>query len=159
MATEKQYQFFKALYDEESKRYEQLESRAKLYITILTFYLAAIAFKLDDVLQFFKLFSIPRLLAVVAGLAFVSALLSCVIAILIRSYETPVNPEALLNSLPSSPPSDEDFFDDRIVDYAVATNHNSDQNDRAANALQIAGWLLVVGVALHVAIFSVALAK
>ena len=159
MATENQYKFYRALYDEENGRYGLLEARAKLYLIILTFYLGALAFKLSDVKVFFTEFGIPLSLALSAGLAFLCALLCCIYSILIREYEAITDPEELIASLGKQPPTDDDFFDDRIVDMAVATNRNSGQNDRAANALQVAGWLMAVGVVLHVIVFVIALLK
>lgn len=159
MATENQYKFYRALYEEENARYGLLEARARLYLTILTFYLGALAFKLADVKVFFLEFGIPLPVGMAAGLAFVIALLCCISSILIREYEAITDPEELIASLGPNPPRDEDFFDDRIVDMAVATNRNSRQNDRAANALQAAGWLMAAGVVLHVAVFVIALLK
>lgn len=159
MATENQYKFYRALYDEENDRYGLLEARAKLYLTILTFYLGSLAFKITDVKIFFSEFAIPLAIAMAAGLAFVIALLCCISAILIRKYEAITDPEELIASLGLNPPRDDEFFDDRIVDMAVATNRNSRQNDRAANALQAAGLLMAAGVVLHVVVFVIALLK
>ena len=47
MATEKQYAFFKALYDEEVARQASLADRAKTYLSLITFYSAFILFAVE----------------------------------------------------------------------------------------------------------------
>jgi hypothetical protein len=159
MASETQYKFFRALYDEENERNGELEGRAKLYITILTFYIGALAFKVEEVEKFLTQFTIPIALAIAAGLSFVLSLAFCIFSVRVKNYEALANPEELIDSFPSGPISDEEFLDNRIADLAVATNRNSRQNDSAANAVTIAGWLLLFGVVLQALIFVVAAFK
>ena len=152
MATETQYAFFKSVYDEENVRYTQLESRAKFYLTIQTFYLGAIAFKFDDIQKFSAALSVPPILFITGGLLVVLGLLLTVLATRIRAYEAPTDLQELLESFGSSP-TDSDFLDDRLADLAVATDRNSIANDKVANLLTYAGILLFSAVAVHFVTF------
>jgi hypothetical protein len=59
MATQAQYGVFLYLYEDENKRYEHLQDRAKLYLSTASIYLGAIAFKVDDVLRLVTSFASP----------------------------------------------------------------------------------------------------
>jgi len=159
VATAEQYKFFRALYDEEQARYGHLEARARLYITINTVYLSALAFKATDFLGFAKEFKVPTWLFLLAAAVLVLALALSILAIRIREYEGITDPEKVIDSFGEHPPSDEDFFDDRIADFAVAANRNSTQNDTVAAHLFWASIALLIGVLIHFASILVALYK
>ncbi len=157
MASETQYKFFRELYDEENERYSLPEGRAKVFITILTLYIGALAFKANDSLEFLKTHHVPQSLAVVGGLLFVLSLACCVFSLRMKSFEALSDPEELIAEWPDDGIDDDDFLDDRIADLAVATNRNSKQNDEAAQSLGAAGWLLLAGVASQAIVFTMAL--
>lgn len=125
MATVTQYGVFKALYDEESDRYSGLERRSNLYLTIITFYLGVILFKVEDLLKVVSQFRIPLGLFLAVGVALVGALFLTVLAMGIHEYEGICDPERVIKDFGKSHPDDDQFLDDRIVDLAVATNRNA----------------------------------
>ena len=159
MATEIQYEVFKAVYDEEAERYSTLEARARLYFSIISLYLGAIAFKAKDMEEFASSFHIPIWWFLLSGAVLVLSLLATIAAIQIRTYEGICDLKAVIRNFGDTPPTDDDFLDDRIVDLAVATNKNSKQNDRTARFLSAAAILLLVSVALHLVIFIAAVAS
>lgn len=150
MATENQYEFFRYLYEEENSRYSELESRAKLYITIISLYMGALAFKLDDVLKISngRIFSLGLFIGSV--IIFSIALLFSILAIRIRVYEGITDPYDIFEEYGDEAPIDQDFFDNRIADLAVATDRNSIQNDIVAARLSDAAWFLYFGVICHI---------
>lgn len=155
MATKLQYDIFKAVYDEETARYGALENRSKLYLTILTFYLGAIAFKIDDVMKFITRFRVPIWLYMTMALILLAALLLTILATRIRGYEGICDLKDIYLSVEDSPPTDEDFLEDRLADLVVATNRNSNQNDKVATYLQWASYLIFAAVSLQLLIFVV----
>jgi hypothetical protein len=157
MATKAQYEVFRGAYEEENERHSGLESRAKLYLTIITAYLGAVAFKTTDVLAFLKTFDIPFYWYLLLGICLILALLLAVCAMGIRKYEGVFDAEAEIKSFGDKPPADEDFFDKRIVDLAVATNRNSAVNNRIATYLQWSGILVFVAVCLQLIVFGLAI--
>lgn len=157
MATKAQYDVFRGAYEEENDRHSGLEGRAKLYLTIITAYLGAVAFKTTDVLAFLKVFSIPFYWYLLLGVSLVLALLLTVCAMGIRKYEGVFDPEAEIKSFGEKQPTDEDFFDKRIVDLAVATSRNSDVNNRIASYLQWCGILVFIAVCLQLVVFGIAI--
>lgn len=102
---------------------------------------------------------VPAFIGASSGLLFVISLACCIFALRIRSYEGIADLERVIEEFPSDGISDQVFFDHRIADLAVATNRNSEQNDEAARALGIAGWLLFGGVLLQAIMLVIALAR
>lgn len=156
MATEQQYNHFRAIYEEENKRYEQLEVRARFFLTIETFYLGAIAFKSNDVFAFAKQFAVPVLIYVGAACLVTLGMLLTVWATRIRTYESPSDLRAIIESFGETPPNDSDFLDDRLNDYVTATERNSKVNDKVANLISGTGLCLASAVLLHLVSFLLA---
>lgn len=157
MATEAQYKFFKELYDEENKRYSELDNKGKLFVTIITFYLGAIAFKFNDVAHFTEQVSYAKWFYLIIAIVLVGALLCTMFAIRVRSFEGICDPEEVIDKYGEVAPSDTDFLDDRIADLAVATNRNSNQNDRIAENLALALVLLFVAGAIQFVLLLIAI--
>ena len=158
MATQLQYDFFKLLLDEEDRRYSELEARARLYFTVLSFYIGAVAFKLKDLAEWFEHNRFPLWLAIVGGAIFSGALLFCVLAIQIATYESVNDPRAVASELDAGVVSDDDFRKARLADFVVATTRNAKVNDRTASFLAISAMLMLIGVAFQFVLFAVAIA-
>jgi len=154
-----QYQIFKTLFDEESRRYSELEARSRLYLTVITFYLSVIGFKINDVVEFANKFRVPLILYIVTAFALLLALLFTVASARIRNYERIADPEKIIRLLGESAPTDEDFLDARLIDLAVATNRNAIQNNRVALMLRYASTFIFIGVVLQIAILFLAIVK
>ena len=153
MASELQYEYFKSAYEADYQRYGLLEARARLYLTIQTFYLGAVAFKFNDVVAFTNAFSIPSILYVAAGVLLLLGLFFTVLGTRIRSYEVPSDLTAIIKSFGTKPQTDADFIDHRLADFAVASERFSAVNNRVANWLSGASWLLAAAVLLHFTTF------
>ncbi|HEY6159274.1 MAG TPA: hypothetical protein VIV88_17635 [Gemmatimonadales bacterium] len=146
MATKEQYAFFRALYDEEEHTYDQLEARARLYLTIISLFLAALLLKADEAKRSAEALGLPWFLLTTVALLLAGALLLVVIAMRIRTYEGPADPQAIIEGFADEPPTDDTFLDERIVDLAVATNRNSVANNKTATTLQYASYCLVLAM-------------
>jgi hypothetical protein len=157
MATEIQYDSFKSLYDEEAERYKSLAARAQLYFSIIAAYLGAIAFKFEDIQGFSRTWGVPAWMFLVTGALLLLALLGVVLAISIREYEGVYDPEGVIENFGAQPPTDSEFLDDRVIDLAVATKRNSEQNDWTAKCLKAAIILIFMGICFHFVIFARAL--
>ena len=158
MATEHQYKIFRELYDEENQRYSELDNKGKLYVTIITFYLGAIAFKFNDVTHLTDSVHYAKWFYLVIACVLVAALLCTIFAIRVRSFEGICDPEEVINHYDNAP-SDEEFFDDRIVDLAVATNRNSQQNDKIATNLSVASILIFAAAMIQLVLLVTAIWK
>lgn len=152
MASEREYKFFQSLFESENERFKILQDKGKVYISIITIYLAALTLKIDDIAKFAQTNKVPIFAFLAVGIIVVLALLFSILALVIRTYEGVTDPEELLKLFDKKQPSDEEFMADRMVDYAVATNLCSDENDKAANFLQLASWSLFAGVLGHLMI-------
>jgi hypothetical protein len=149
MNTVAQYEFFKFLYEQQSKRYEQLEARARFYLTILTFYLGAVAVSGKDLLPFLAKSHVTRWIFSGSGVAFVLAIALCVMSARIRIYEGVADPERLIRSSGEREVKDSSFYENRIIDFAVATSKNSKEYDKIAKVLKWVVTFTFVGVGLH----------
>jgi len=150
MATEKKYLFFKGMYDEESARQLLLADRAKLYLSLMTFYSAFVLFAAEKLRP--DTVTLKVIFVATVG-STLSAFLLSLWSIRVSVYEGVVNPQEIVAAFGTSPPDDEDFFAHRIVDFAVACQRNSAVNDRKARQLTYAGFLLLAGIFLHACYF------
>jgi hypothetical protein len=136
MATEKQYAFFKSLYDEENERTKILGEHAKNNLGLVAVYSAFILFVADknaDHLQ-----AIGKSLFVAAVLFMLLAFLLSLVATQISVFCAVADPDQIFAAYGDEPPTDEEFFDDRIIDYSTAYERNSsvnDQNSRVTSSL------------------------
>ena len=146
MASKDQYEFFRGLYEEEERTAEQLESRAKVYLGIITAFLVAILLKTDDVIKSGELLKVPFPLILTEAI-FLSAALVCVIfALRIRAYEAVNDGVAIIEDYKGSGPTEEEFYEDRIADYAYASSRNRGLNNETAKVLAWSAWLILSGM-------------
>jgi hypothetical protein len=96
-------------------------------------------------------------LFLLSGTLLVAALLLTALAITVRDYEGICDPENVVTDFGESPPSDQEFLDDRIVDLAVATNRNHRQNNRVAALLKWAARVICCAVALQTVLLFIAI--
>jgi hypothetical protein len=159
MATKVQFEVFREAYEAEKEHYAQVEARAKLYLTIITFYLGAVAFKFSDVLTFMKTYGIPATLYIAGGVLLLLALLLTILATRIRTYEAAYDLRHIIESFKEVPPTDSEFLDARLVDYTIATERNRAMNNRVAKLLSGSSWLLFSAIFLQLAVFFIAFYK
>jgi hypothetical protein len=146
MASEKQYLFFKSLYDEEVQRTQQLRDHAKNYLSLATFYSAFVAFVVQQIKPSTPL---PIAIFLASVICMLLAFLLALWASGIASFEVANNPEEIVDEFGDKPMSDEAFFDNRIADFVVASEGNCEVNDKKALQLVIAGYVLLGGIVLH----------
>jgi hypothetical protein len=157
MATKEQYDFFRSLYEEEERTQEQLEGRAKVYLSIVSAFLAALLLKTGDVSANAKTLGIPWEILLIEALLFALALLFVVFALRIKAYEAVADALAIVEKFEGDGPTDAEFMEDRIADYAVAASHNLVANNQTASILAWAGRFLVMAMILLILIICYAL--
>lgn len=149
MATEAVYQIFAALYKEEEDRFSELVNRAKIYLSICTFFLGGSAFKLS----FDPGTHSAKIIALAGVTIFITTFLLIIMALAIFSYEGRFDPREVVTSFGDDVPADADFRDDRIADIVVAYERNSRLNDTRATLLQLASGGMFLGVVVMFASF------
>jgi hypothetical protein len=150
MATKDQYDFFKEQYLDEEKRYDDLTKRGEIYFSLLSILLTGIVFNVKDIHdillkgeQVEKISS--TLVLIVAFLLFAVGFLFIANSLRIRTFEAVTDLNDYLDKLKDDPPTNEDFFDDRIVDYIEAIGFNEQINTKRANDLAIALKFIMAG--------------
>jgi hypothetical protein len=146
MATEAQYKFFEKLYDEQADRRKNIQERAKFYFTVVSFYFGAVVFKLQDIVQAKSHPRMEIVFGICSAVVISLSLLFTLLAIRVRAYEAPCDPEKWIENVGENPQDDLEFFEDRIVDFAVAANRNEKINTAAAIKIKVAGWLIFAAV-------------
>ncbi|WP_316219399.1 hypothetical protein [Bradyrhizobium sp. SZCCHNR2026] len=146
MATLKQYEFFKGLYDEQTERTHELREQGKTYISLSTLYSAFVTFVVERVRPETIL---DKSLFVLTVASMVAAFFASLWAIKVSNFEAITFPQDVVEEMGDSAVKDAAFFDKRIGDYAVACERNSKVNDLKARQVQVAGVLLLLGILLH----------
>lgn len=154
MATETQYQFFKYIYDSEQARYRELIDRGKLFLSIITIYLGLLAVAVDKTIPFIKSSLFVKTTYAISVICIVVAMALVVLAVGLFKYEYPSDPLRIIESFTKTPPTDDDFRDERLVDFTVATKRNFALNEKRANLLRASSGMLLLG-ALGQAVFFV----
>jgi len=157
MASKDQYEFFRRLYEEEERTSLQLEGRAKVYLGIISAFLVTFFLKTDDAINSASKLKIPFPLLLVEALFFSAALAFVLFALRIREFEAVNDGVRIIEEATNDGPTDEQFFEDRIVDYAFASSRNRQINNETSSALARAAWLLIAGMIFLVVIAILAL--
>lgn len=150
MATEKQMEFFKSLFDSESARTEFLRDTAKTYLTLSAFYSAFVIFVAEK-LRPAQLF--PRLLFAGSIATMIAAFLLSLWVIQVATFVAPTHPNLVFDEYGARPPSDAEFFDNRIINFSVAYEVNSKVNDSKARVLRVGGYAMLAGLVFHALFF------
>ena len=140
--TKEQYEFFRSLYDEEERTANQLEGRSKVYLGLASAILAAILLKADDAQNLAKALAVPRKLLFLDALVVIVALLLVLLAVRFRNYEAVTDGRSLIQSYAGQWPNEDQFYGDRIADFAAASMANRTINSEVATLLKWAGWLM-----------------
>jgi len=157
MASKDQYEFFRRLYEEEERTSLQLEGRAKVYLGIISAFLVTFFLKTDDAINSASKLKIPFPLLLVEALFFSAALAFVLFALRIREFEAVNDGVRIIEEATNDGPTDEQFFEDRIVDYAFASSRNRQINNETSSALARAAWLPIAGMIFLVVIAILAL--
>lgn len=156
MASKEQYEFFRSLYQEEERTHEQLEGRARVYLSVIAAFLAAVLLKAPEVVKSAEALRVPWWMILTEAIFLTASLLLILLALRIRAYEAVNDAEAIVNGFDGDGPSDEEFFEDRIADYAVAAARNLKANNETAGLLSWGSWLLVAAMMNLIVIFLTA---
>ena len=148
MATKDQYEFYRSLYDEEERTSLQLEGRAKIYLGVISAFLVTFLLNTDEVVRSAHTLGIPWWAILIEAVIFSAAMLCVIYSLRINVYEAVNDGSSLIDSYVGDGPTDEEFFEDRIADYAVASSRNRNVNNTTASVLAWAGWLLISGMIL-----------
>jgi hypothetical protein len=146
MATKDQCEFFRSLYEEEEKTAESLESRAKTFLGVITAFLASFFLKAKDLVESAEALRISFKLLVVEGFLLTAALVFVIYSLRIRIYESPNDGPKVIEAYEGDGPTDEEFFEARAADYAVAASRNRKINEQKGFLLECAGWIIIAAV-------------
>jgi hypothetical protein len=154
MATEAQYQCFKDIYDRETKRGEQLIDRGKIYLSVITLYMGLLGVAFDKITPMLAGHCFEKTIYILSLIIFIFSLALVIFSIGIYCYRFPTDPETVIFSFGTNQPLDNDFFDARIADFTVAFKENLPVNEKRANLLKYASWLMLFGISCQAYVLS-----
>lgn len=167
IATKIQFDAFKMMFDEENTRYIELTNRAKIILPIISLVLGAVFFQLDLALEVTQQHWISKTLLVGIWLCFLGSMTCTLASLLVPSYEWLFDPSEVAGELDElevgeevaergeagasednvvedgygvedNSEVDSEFLANRIVDFVVVIERNSQRNDTRALWLNIA---------------------
>ena len=146
MVTQKQYEFVKEHFEAENQREDLLTRKAQIFLSINSFVITAMLFKVKDLVSVVKDIKCDLILVPLI-LSFIFILISCIFifeTLKIRSYELPTNEDTLIDEFDNNI-SNDDFIDNRTADYLVATRRNKSVNDLKADRLKYSLLFIISG--------------
>lgn len=158
MATKTQYEFFRSLYDEENNRLSELVNRAKVYLPVVTFFLGVLLLKSEWVISVAK-GNLIIIFFFISMFSFFAALVTTIVSLRVMKYKGICDPEDVITQWGKSPPEDEQFFKERIADFAVAAQKNHTLNNTRGSWLHTTGIFLLIGVACSLIFLSLAISN
>ena len=144
--TKEQYEFYRTLYDQEERTSLQLEGRAKVYLGIVSAFLAAMILKASDAESTSKSLHIPWGLMLLEALPMTVALALILWALRIRNFEAVNDGAELILDYGDDWPTHEQFYEDRVVDYAFASSTNRSLNNQTGRLLSWSSWFMASGI-------------
>jgi len=156
MVTKDQYDFYARLFDEEARRTASLIERAKWYLSLTALYSAVILFVAEKLRP---ANGVELIVLTVSDGAMLLSFLVSLWAVRISGFEGIVLPSDVTAQLEKDGFDEEKFFLSRIADFSVATQRNSDINDKQASELALAGVLMLLGMIAHGVYFYLRLAE
>lgn len=159
MASEAQYEFFKFRYNEGQERCRELVARGQIFLSIVTLYIGFLSFKTSQsaaTIESLTLKSSALMVKWSYGVTLVFLLIALLLVILalgIYRYQSISDPVRIIEAFGATPPTDDDFRDARIVDYAFAAKKNSEMNNKRAMLLRFATTFLFLAALAHVTFF------
>jgi hypothetical protein len=155
--TKEQYEFFRALYDEEERTALQLEGRAKVYLGVISAFLAAVLLKAGDAKEIAKALQVPWVLLISDAFPMSLALLLVLWSLRIRDFEAVNDGPALVDAYEDDWPGDAQFYRDRVADYAFASARNRRVNQETADLLAWASRAMAAGILVLLGIVAIAM--
>jgi hypothetical protein len=134
--TKEQYEFYRSLYDEEERTSVQLEGRSKVYLGVVSGILAAILFKADEARKTADLLHVPWVLLLLEALSMTIALIVVFMALRFRDYQAVSDGLELIERDRDDWPTNEEFYEARIVDYAEASTETEGSIDKRLSFLR-----------------------
>jgi hypothetical protein len=134
-----------------------LEGRAKVYLGVISAFLAAILLKAGDAKGVADALRVPWLLLLGEAAVMTLALLLVLRALHYREYQAVNDGLGVIDKYGDDWPDGTVFYEDRIVDYAVASSRNRRINKQVATQLVWASWMIFVGILYLLAIVTIAL--
>jgi hypothetical protein len=145
--TKEQCEFYRALYDEEERTSLQLEGRAKVYLSIISAFLAAMILKAADAKGLADTLHIRWGLMLLDALPMSLALFLVLWSLRIRRFEAANDGPRLIEIYANTGwPTADQFNGDRVADYAAASHKNRLLNNQTSALLEWASWFMAIGI-------------
>ena len=151
MTRSKQFELFHRYFDAENDRYEHLNRRATIYLSVVSGLSLFAGIKLGDIEKTLVSHWLTLTLASTSGILILACLLAIVQSLRVYSYKDVCAVEQIVIDIDENQYSEEDVFSILLGNLADATRTNRRINDRRARFLEWAVALLGVAIATFIA--------
>ena len=150
LASKELYEVSLRFYEFEVDRQKALSEKAKLVIGIISLYIGLLVFRGRLNIDVSNLSGGAQVTFVIGLLLLAFSVVLSILSLQIRVYESPYNPVEFIQGLGENEQDLGLYFDDRIIDLAVAWEKNTRQNNNAAQYLQGAFICLGAAIVSHI---------
>lgn len=144
MATQQQFEYFKFKYKEEDERNEFLIKRSELYMSLPALIFTGLIFELSDIKCYCSGSCLTTILFCSLLVSLVITIVFILLAIRLRDYQQDLDVGEYVEELGNSAPTDEEFFNNRIAMFIVATKNNFAINNAKAANLKKSTYFLMI---------------
>ncbi len=131
-----QFELFYRFYESENERYENLNKRASVYLTVISGLTLFAGIKLDDFIKLIPSHWITLTLASFSGLFVLGCILATVLSLRVYPYRDVCDLEEFLVEIEEKEYEDEDIYSVLLANLADATKNNRQINDKRARYLE-----------------------
>lgn len=146
MKRSEQFELFYRFYEAENDRYENLNKRASIYLSVISGLTLFAGLKLDDLIKQIPSHWLTLAFASFSGLFVLGCILATVLSLRVYPYRDVCDLEEFLVEIEEREYEDEDIFSVLLANLADATKANREINDRRAHYLEWSVGLLGLAV-------------
>jgi hypothetical protein len=145
-----QFELFYRFFDAENDRYENLNKRASIYLSVMSGLSLFAGATLGDLVEFIPTHWLTLMLASLSGLFVLGCLMSTVLSLRVYPYKDVCDLEEFLVEIEENDYQDEDIYSVLLANLADATRSNRQINDQRARYLEWSVALLGLAVVMFI---------
>jgi hypothetical protein len=145
-----QYELFYRFFDAENERYESLNKRASIYLTVVSGLTLFAGLKLDELFKFISTQPITLVLAGMSGVLVLGCILATVLSLRVYPYKDVCDLDTFIVEIEERGYDDEDIYSVLLANLADATRSNREINDKRAHYLEWSVALLGLAVVIFI---------
>ncbi len=150
MKRSEQFDLFYKFFEAENERYESLNKRASVYLSVISGLTLFAGLKLDELFKFISTHPITLALAAMSGLLVLGCIFATVLSLRVYPYKDVCDLDTFLVEIEEREYDDEDIYSVLLANLADATKSNREINNKRASYLEWSAALLGLAVVMFI---------